>query len=126
MAEFNSAVFDTIVQRFCEKAPEIAKFANTGYSFEEWLNWEAYAACVAKPGWSVAPRPAYAKLSQEPCRDFGDLLISEHEPSRQTLVEIALVHDWTNGNKWREKIDWDTKKLARQSRIVLRAMGSEL
>jgi len=38
-------VFDAIADRFEGRAADIAGFVQTGYSFEEWLNWEAFAAC---------------------------------------------------------------------------------
>jgi hypothetical protein len=102
-------VFQAIADRFTSRSADLARFAETRYSFEEWCNWEAYAAAVAA-GWTASARPRYCKLSDLTCRDYGDLLVSLN--GHRVLVEIGLVHDGT-GDKWRAKLDWDMQKLAR-------------
>jgi hypothetical protein len=52
-------VFQTIARHLEARADAIALFAQARYSFEEWLNWEAFAACRANPAWTVAPKPCY-------------------------------------------------------------------
>lgn len=106
-----SRVFRTIVRRFRDRATEIAAFTKTGWSFEEWLNWEAYAACSLVRGWECDARPRYIRLGDHPsCTGFGDLLVTEGEGC--VLIEVGLVHDGT-GDKWRAKLDRDMDKLAR-------------
>ena len=107
---FRASVFKTIADRFQSRALEIERYTRTRYSFEEWLNWEAFAACSANPGWQAQPKPSYCKLGVQDCKDYGDLLIVAGES--KVLVEIGLVHDGT-GDKWRGKLDWDVQKLAR-------------
>jgi hypothetical protein len=103
-------VFRTIVARFQQGVCDISRFAATGYSFGEWLNWEAFAACSANPRWKVQPKPSYCSLGLAECKDFGDLLVADAD--NKVLVEIGLVHDGT-GDKWRPKLDRDVQKLAR-------------
>lgn len=103
-------VFDTIIARYAIRAIDIANFTRTKYSFEEWLNWEAFAACAAVSEWRSYAKPRYRDLGAIDCKDFGDLLVCEG--SDRLLVEVGLVHDGT-GNKWRDKLAWDVQKLAR-------------
>lgn len=107
--ELSADVFSAIVNRWQSRADDIACFAKARYSFEEWLNWEAFAACCAEPTWTVSPRPSYRKLGNPDCRDYGDLLVADG--ADQVLVEVGLVHDGT-GDKWRAKLAWDVEKLA--------------
>jgi hypothetical protein len=104
-------VFNALSDRFAARAADIGLFTAAKYSFEEWLNWEAYAACAIVPGWQTHAKPRYCDLGAAGCKDFGDLLVMDGQNS--LLVEIGLVHDET-GNKWREKIGWDVEKLARR------------
>ena len=103
-------VFRVIVARFQQGVGDIARFAATGYSFEEWLNWEAFAACSANPRWRAQPKPSYCSLGLAGCKDFGNLLVADAD--KKVLVEIGLVHDGT-GDKWQPKLDRDVQKLAR-------------
>src|SRR5437773_1858974 len=103
MSRIATEVFDLIVARLAGKASEITWFVETGYSFEEWLNFEAYAACRAAARWNVNPRPAYASLAVEHCREFADLLVADAASS--VVVEVGLVHDSTS-TKWIEKLDY--------------------
>ena len=104
-------VFNTIAEQFVERATDIAAFVKTGYSFEEWLNWEAFAACQRHADWVVHPKPQYKKLGVANTRELADLLV-EHD-ALQVAVEIGLAHGWTNMGKWAEKLNWDSKKLER-------------
>lgn len=99
-------VFDTIVDRLRGLNESIGLFTSTGYSFEEWVSWEAFVACKGK--WTgVHPKPAYADILRD-SRSLGDLKVVVNANS--LWLEIALVHDKT-GDKWIEKINSDTKKL---------------
>ena len=53
MSELTKKVFRQISQRFTSRARDIARFAKTHYSFEEWCNWEAFVACSGVSGWKV-------------------------------------------------------------------------
>ena len=102
-------VFEMIVDRFISRSQDIARFAATRYSFEEWCNWEAYAAAAAT-GLEATPRPRYCDLSDPASRGFGD--VSVVVGNLNVLVEVGLVHDGT-GDKWRGKLELDTQKLQR-------------
>ncbi len=110
-AELARRVFITIAGRFRGKADDIGRFVATGYSFEEWCNWEALSACATVTAWVSRPKPSYCKLTHLPCTDYGDLLVTDRQSSHSVLVEIGLVHDQT-GDKWIEKLDWDMDKLS--------------
>jgi hypothetical protein len=103
-------VFQNIASRLASKSTDIARFVSTRYSFEEWLTWEAFAACSAIEDWEVGPKPSYRTHGVQECRDYGDLLVVEGRES--VLVELGLVHDGTS-DKWRTKLEWDVQKLAR-------------
>lgn len=104
-------VFDVISKRLGQSAKQISFFAKSGYSFEEWCNWEAFFACCEIPNWVVSPRPRYRDLGLNNCKDLGDLLVKT-EQGTQVLVEVGLVHDQTT-NKWLAKLDGDLAKLNR-------------
>ena len=103
-------MFEVIATRLASRNAEISYFTATRYSFEEWLNWEAFAACAAITGWQAKPKPRYCDLGVSDCKDFGDLSVTER--GSVVLVEVGLVHDGTH-DKWRDKLDWDVQKLAR-------------
>lgn len=121
-------VFDAITNRFTTRADEIARFTASGYSFEEWLNWEAFSACASIPNVKVAPKPPYSTLGLRCSQDKGDLLVVSDECC--VLVEIGLVHDETS-SKWRLKLNLDADKLTRRLErtstlriVVLASIGS--
>lgn len=103
-------VFHAVAGRYQGRADDLARFTATRYSFEEWLNWEAFAACCQFSEWQVQPKPSYCALGVGGCKDHGDLLVVAD--GQKVLVEIGLAHDGT-GHKWRAKFDWDARKLAR-------------
>lgn len=104
-------VFEVIATHLAARSQDLAVLAETGYSFEEWLNWEAYLACV-REGWKPQPRPAYRSLMEPGAsREFRDLLVGEAS-GRPLLIETAVLHDETS-DKWIQKIDWDSDKLRR-------------
>lgn len=94
---------------FSPKAKEITRFAHTGYSFEEWFNWELFSA-FSGHGYTCFPKPAYRKFfAGHTTRFLGDLLI-EGVDGWQCFVEVAVVHGYTQ-NKWRAKMVRDRAKL---------------
>lgn len=103
-------VFRTIGERLLLRSQSIARMAKTEYSFEEWINWEAYAACTERPGWTVDPKPPYRAIVGSGVRDLADLKVTGS--GKPVFVEIAIVHDGTS-DKWKAKLDRDTDKLAR-------------
>lgn len=106
--DFTQRVFAVIAERFRDRAGDIATFAQTAYSFEEWCNWEALAACNTVRGWRVQPKPRYRDCGADGRKWLGDLLITDGD--QHVLVEIGLVHDGT-GPKWLAKLDNDMEKL---------------
>ena len=88
-----------------EVSEKIYEFQLTGYSFEEWFNWELYAK-FKQSGYFVTPKPAF-------CTDYksyADLLIKDCRNNNEMYVEVKLVHDDT-GNKWLDEIEIDRKAL---------------
>lgn len=106
-------VFGSIATRFDLRRNDIAKFASTSYSFEEWLNWEAFLACSEHVGWTAFPKYQYKHAGIENCTSFADLLVSCQDMESSVLVEIKLAHDWTKDD-YLTKIDNDRVKLARE------------
>jgi hypothetical protein len=106
-------VFTAVAKHLGGKSEQIETIAATGYSFEEWVNWEAYLACKGVADWVVLPRPGYRGHGIA-TSDLGDLYV--RSDSRELFVEVAVVHDQT-GAKWLEKIDWDREKLSRLGSI---------
>lgn len=109
LSEEAFSVFREHVQAHAEK---ILRLAKSGYSFEEWLNWEFYLACAERNRWSVKPKPSYKDLGG-PKRLAADLRLDQSNST--LLVEVGHVHD-TTGNKWIKKLDGDTKKLHKKNR----------
>lgn len=99
------AVFQIIVDRLASNAATLGRFAETGRSFEEWVNWELFDAFVSA-GISAEPKPRYADS-----RSLGDLLVGR-APEPRILVEVAVCTEATQ-SKWSLKIVGDTAKLAR-------------
>lgn len=101
-------VLSAIEQRLVARAESIARFATTGRSFEEWLNWEVLDALLdAKL--DATPKPQYAPLTGESM--FGDVLVNDAN-GVPVLVEVAICTDSTQA-KWSAKINRDAAKLAR-------------
>lgn len=108
-ASLSARICGAIASRCQDRAEHISMFVDTGYSFEEWLNWESFIAC-SESGWKVSPRPSYAALGVENCGDYADLLVTE--ANERVLVEIGLVTK-ENRNKWQFKLERDVNKLTR-------------
>ena len=105
--QFYEEVLSVIAKRMeCRKA-HLGQIAKTGYSFEEWFNWEAFLSCIDSE-LNASPKPLYSKYNLALNQKAGDLLV-ENE-SRTILIEIGIVHDWT-GDKWIEKLEGDREKL---------------
>lgn len=88
---------------------DLVAFTRSQYSFEEWLNWELFAASSRRYGSTVFPKPNYRQIGVDTC-DAGDLLI-EHGGSR-LFVEVGIVHDGTR-DRWLDKLEHDRLKLLR-------------
>ncbi len=108
---FSTEVFETIAQRLQDRSQEISLFLEASTSFEEWCIWEAYAACRAAK-WTVQPKPSYATVGLMGSRESADLLITDPRSGSQSLLEFAVVHDWTT-NRWIAALDQDTINLSR-------------
>lgn len=98
--------FEKVVKDYIDELLiKFESFNETGYSFEEWINWELfYAAYRAKL--EVNPKPNYENYPETNEKGFGDLLIEG-----KYFAEIALVHDCTS-NKWISKINGDRLALS--------------
>ncbi|VVP66068.1 hypothetical protein [Pseudomonas fluorescens] len=108
-----SLTLETLAQilddHFQSNARDITRFAGTGYSFEDWLNWEMFSAFTAR-GLKCFPKPAYkTHFAQTGVKTLGDVLVTT-EGSNAWLVETSLVHGYTK-DKWRTKIIADRDKL---------------
>lgn len=111
----NSLTLETLAQilndHFESHIRDITRFAGTGYSFEDWLNWEMFSAFVAC-GFKCFPKPAYKTyFEQNGIKTLGDILVTT-EGGDAWLVETALVHKNTQ-KKWLNKIKDDREKLRR-------------
>ncbi len=77
-------VFRVVCDRFRSKAADLRLLVEDGYSFEEWLKWEAYLACKLRqegyPFCEVSSKPTYASEGVateigDADRNFGDLRV---------------------------------------------------
>ncbi|MDD4890441.1 MAG: hypothetical protein PHU85_10970 [Phycisphaerae bacterium] len=102
-------VFQVIAHRFAARIGDFQQLGDTGYSFEEWCNWEMFLACRAA-GLSASPRPSYRRLGVADSGRYADLLTHDPSQSERVLVELGIAHDWTT-DKWLSKLDGDTAKL---------------
>ncbi|WP_144411489.1 hypothetical protein [Azotobacter chroococcum] len=94
---------------FTSKAKQITCFAQSGYSFEEWINWELFTA-FTEQGFSTHPKPAYkAHFQENSSALLGDILVCD-EAGEQLFIEVAVVHSYTQ-DKWRAKLLDDRAKL---------------
>lgn len=99
-----SHIYDVFTSWVAGNRATLLKFAKTGYSFEEWVNWGLFDALQNDPA-SCDPKPRYEDGS-----GYADLKISLG--GQCAFVEIGIVHDDTLA-KWKEKLEGDRKKLLR-------------
>jgi len=98
-----------LADHFYPKARDITRFASTGYSFEEWLNWELFCALTTRE-FVCTPKPGYkTHFAEHVSAQLGDIMIRAMDGTTW-LVETSLVHGYTQ-NKWRTKIIEDRAKL---------------
>ncbi|MHB0775414.1 hypothetical protein [Halomonas sp. WWR20] len=104
-----AALQHVIQHHFSGKAAELQSFVRTGYSFEEWFNWELFHALqVSESG--LQPKPSYRHLANlDSSRKTGDVFFTKEDHGY--IVEVALVHDYTSDNKWRAKVHQDRDHL---------------
>ena len=102
-------ILATILEHHKQHLSQISQFTRTGYSFEEWLNWQAYWACSQKKGWKSSPKPEYNAVGFKTSKSQADLLV-EITGQAKAIIEFGLVHDWTQSH-WRDKLEADRKKL---------------
>jgi hypothetical protein len=94
---------------FSPKARDITRFAGTGCSFEEWLNWEQFSAFTAL-AFECSPKPPYkTHFTGHASAQMGDIAIWAKDGTTW-LVETSLVHAYTQ-KKWKTKITEDRGKL---------------
>jgi hypothetical protein len=86
---------------------DLRKIVLTGYSFEEWFNWEAYLACIDSKLQAEA-KPSYSRFGLSKSQIKGDLYLEA--PNDSALLEFGTVHDWT-GDRQLEKLERDRQKL---------------
>lgn len=103
-------ILNTITAQLKLSHDKLIGFANTGYSYEEWINWELFHAFTQK-GYSCCPKPSYKYHGQPFDLNFqADLHCKNECTHEEFIVEVALVGDYTQ-NKWRDKIERDRWKL---------------
>jgi hypothetical protein len=103
-------VFGRIAGRLEERKLDIESLVRQGYSFEEWLNWEAFLACDAVKPWNTAGRPRYLHFGVENCQDYADLSVGVSDS--RVIAEVGHILDGTS-SKWIAKLEHDKLKLAR-------------
>lgn len=84
-----------------EISDKVFTFQKTGYSFEEWFNWELYHKLVTH-GYNTQPKPAM----QSDIKSFADVLVKKPFDDRDIYIEVKLVHDDTS-DKWLLEIEKD-------------------
>jgi hypothetical protein len=104
-------VYSCISSRFQVRRDDLLAFAETGYSFEEWCSWGAFAACRAAR-WDAKPKPPYREHGVLDSRELGDLLVESGPGGGAVFIEFGLVHSET-AEKWKNKLNWDTQKVQR-------------
>ncbi len=119
-------MFRTVCDRLRAKAADLRLLIEDGYSFEEWLNWEAYLACKLRqesyPFSEVTAKPTFASEgvateAGDPDRVLGDLRVGGPNDGADhcwVFAEFVLVHDSnrTNG-EWLRRIEADADELKR-------------
>jgi|GEM_PF-6958573 len=83
--------FAAIAERCSVRSKDIARFTASQYSFEEWVNWEAFGACAEVREWEVHPKPRYCNLGVTDCKDLGDLLINPSYALRPSAGNFPAV-----------------------------------
>ena len=124
--QFTVDVFRTVCDRLAAKAADLQLMIETGSSFEEWLNWEAFLACKLRqasyPFCEVAAQPTYASEGVpddggDPDRNLGDLRVGGPNDGADhcwVFAEFVLLHDGNRtGGEWRRKVEADADKLKR-------------
>lgn len=121
---FSVDVFRTVCDRLRSKAADLQLLVESGDSFEEWLNWEAFLACKLRqehyPFCEVSPKPTYASEgvateAGDPDRNLGDLRVGGPNDGADhcwLFAEIVLLHD-DSRSEYLKKIEADVEKLKR-------------
>ncbi len=121
---FSVDVFRTVCDRLLSKAADLQLLVESGDSFEEWLNWEAFLACKFRqehyPFCEVSPKPTYASEgvateAGDPDRNLGDLRVGGPNDGADhcwLFAEIVLLHD-DSSSEWLKKIEANLEKLKR-------------
>ncbi len=102
-------VFHTVAACLVQDAESLIRMAATGYSFEEWVNWNAFLVCHRRWGGNTAPKPGYRYFELADTAEMADLWVQTPH-GEKVIVEVGLVHDHTS-DKWIEKLAYDRKKL---------------
>lgn len=107
-------VLNILQHWFTPKSNTLHAFSASGASYEEWLNWELFAA-FSQHGYHCEGRPSYKNLGYTRMDAIkgdlkGDLLATHPDTQEKYLIEVALVGTGTQ-NKWLEKMQRDHEKL---------------
>ena len=103
---FTSTLEPLFIQLLDECNEKIHRFQQTGYSFEEWFNWELYDKLLDE-GIPVIPKPL-TRITKG--KSIADLLIQQAVDGIDIYIEVKLVHDQTT-NKWLDEIEKDRTAL---------------
>ncbi|MCT8346652.1 hypothetical protein LGZ99_05340 [Photorhabdus temperata] len=105
-------IYTILSNHFSLKLKQIMNFAQTGYLFEEWINWEIFTA-FEKKDFKIYPRPTYNRyFHNKNTRIQGDILCEKD--NEQIFIEVGLIHTYTK-NKWLKKLTKDRDKLKNQT-----------
>lgn len=94
----------TVCGRLEARATDLRLMVETGSSFEEWLNWEAFLACKQRqasyPFCEVTAKPGYASEGvadgSDPDHNLGNLRVggpNEGANHCWVFAEFVLLHD---------------------------------
>ena len=123
--QFTIDVFRTICSRLAERPADLRLLVESGSSFEEWLNWEAFLACKLRqesyPFCEVAAKPTYASEGVPddgaPDRSPGDLRVGGPNDGADhcwVFAEFVLLHDGNRtGGEWLRKVEAAADRLKR-------------
>jgi hypothetical protein len=100
-------IFNIIVNSL-SKNPHFELIAASEGSFEQWINWEAYAACV-EANLNCVPMPHYSLCGLNGSRLDGDLLVTKAS-AQQVMIETKIIGDYTL-DKYLDNISEDRNKL---------------
>jgi len=105
----NQLLAQILASHFSQLTDRISRFTETGYSFEEWINWECYHAFSTRR-MTCYPKPNYKEYGEGNNKRLGDFCVTLLT-GEALFCEVKLVHDHTQ-DKWMAEIEKDREALS--------------